>query len=100
MASAVGINESDDFVTCSVCLCEYDDVIRRPKFLPCSHTICVNCLKVSLSIFLQPAAYSTSLIIFSLSNQGIHSNGAIVCPLCRNLLVYQGDVTGLVIIEC
>lgn len=45
MASAVVANEiEEDFVTCSVCHCEYDDWNLRPKFLP--HTICLSCLKV------------------------------------------------------
>ena len=46
MATAVA-DESEDFVTCGVCLCEYDDGIKKPKFLPCSHSLCLSCLKVS-----------------------------------------------------
>jgi hypothetical protein len=46
MASAVVADESDDFVTCPVCLCEYDQLSREPKFLPCSHTLCLTCKKI------------------------------------------------------
>lgn len=43
MASSEDI---DEFVTCGVCFLEYDEEIRKPKFLPCSHTVCLLCLKV------------------------------------------------------
>lgn len=48
MAFASDSNEFDDFVTCPVCLSEFDSVveIRKPKFLPCSHTLCLQCVKV------------------------------------------------------
>ena len=39
-------NELNEFVTCGVCLCEFDAEIKKPKFLPCSHTVCLVCLKV------------------------------------------------------
>ena len=38
--------ELNELVTCGVCLCEFDTDNRKPKFLPCSHTICFLCLKV------------------------------------------------------
>ena len=38
--------ESDDLVTCAVCLTDYNEKKRRPKFLPCAHTVCLSCLKV------------------------------------------------------
>lgn len=43
-------NEVEDFVTCGVCLQEYDDEIRKPKFLQCTarHTACLLCLKVAI----------------------------------------------------
>ena len=45
-------------VTCSVCLCDYDDESRKQKFLPCLHSFCQSCLTVSeqrnkLSVFLK-----------------------------------------------
>ena len=33
---------------CVICVCDYDLEIRKPKFLPCSHTICLPCLQVCL----------------------------------------------------
>jgi hypothetical protein len=43
-------NEVEDFVTCGVCLQEYDEEIRKPKFLQCTarHTACLLCLKVAI----------------------------------------------------
>ena len=40
-------NDMEEFVTCGVCLCEFDAEVRKPKFLMCSHTVCLLCLKVS-----------------------------------------------------
>ena len=45
MAAATDV---EDLMTCGVCLCEYDEVDRKPKFLPCAHTFCLLCLKVTL----------------------------------------------------
>lgn len=50
MATAAQTTSSEEnvesFVTCSICLCEFDGEIRKPKFLPCAHTLCLTCLKV------------------------------------------------------
>ena len=43
-------NNEEDFITCGVCFLEYDEEIRKPKFLPCSHTFCLPCLQVKVSI--------------------------------------------------
>ena len=41
-------DEVEDLITCPICLSEYEEAIenRKPKFLPCSHTVCLQCLKV------------------------------------------------------
>ncbi|XP_046641062.1 putative HERC2-like protein 3 isoform X2 [Daphnia pulicaria] len=54
-------NELEDFVTCGVCLCEYDEVKRKPKFLQCAHTVCCECL------------------------QDIRQDNTIPCPFCRKI---------------
>lgn len=41
---AAGIE--DDFVTCGICVNEYNEETRKPKFLSCSHTVCLSCLQV------------------------------------------------------
>ncbi len=43
----------EDFITCGVCLCEYDDLNRKPKFLSCAarHTVCLPCLRVNKFIW-------------------------------------------------
>ncbi|XP_046656182.1 WD40 repeat-containing protein HOS15-like isoform X2 [Daphnia pulicaria] len=38
--------ESEDLTCCSVCFLRFDMVERKPKFLPCSHTFCLSCLKL------------------------------------------------------
>ena len=43
---AIVEEETDDLINCSVCLEVYNDQERKPKFLPCSHTICLRCLQV------------------------------------------------------
>ena len=35
-------------ITCPICSQQYDDEHKKPKFLPCSHTICVTCLEKSV----------------------------------------------------
>ena len=39
--------ESEDQATCCICLHTFNDLERKPKFLPCFHTVCVTCIKVS-----------------------------------------------------
>ncbi|XP_046447948.1 uncharacterized protein LOC124196775 [Daphnia pulex] len=63
-------NDVEDFVTCGVCFCEYDDVGKKPKFLQCSHTVCLSCLK------------------------GIRDGDTITCPFCRDTFV-KFDVESL-----
>ena len=48
MAALDDVDSISDFVNCHVCRCEYDADVRKPKFLPCSHTVCILCLRVSL----------------------------------------------------
>lgn len=44
-------DESEDFITCSVCFLDYEAETRLPKLLPCGHTICIFCLEVSCMIY-------------------------------------------------
>lgn len=39
---------NDDLLTCSVCFNEFDDESHNPKFLACHHTLCLQCVKVTL----------------------------------------------------
>ncbi|XP_045032864.1 E3 ubiquitin-protein ligase TRIM21 [Daphnia magna] len=73
MSSVVSDDDAEviDLVTCSVCLCEFDDANRKPKFLPCGHTICLTCLAE------------------------IQQNRQIQCPLCRKVHAHSGDVANL-----
>ena len=38
--------ELEDLVTCSVCLLEYNQDERKPKYLQCYHVLCLQCLTV------------------------------------------------------
>ena len=53
MAQSVDIDlvdaETRDLTECCVCLNEYNDVLYKPKSLPCGHTFCVKCVKVSVN---------------------------------------------------
>ena len=42
--------ENEEFITCGICFYQYDDELRKPKFLVCSHTFCLSCLKVICSV--------------------------------------------------
>lgn len=65
-------DETEDLSTCSVCFNQYDKNERIPKFLPCSHTFCLLCLKG----------------LYSLAQQA-------ECPICRNVTVLAGGVETL-----
>ena len=36
----------DELLTCGVCFWAFDAEMRKPKYLPCSHTLCLVCIKV------------------------------------------------------
>jgi hypothetical protein len=55
---------NDSFLTCGTCLCVYDSTEHSPKLLPCSHTVCRNCLE-------------------RIVESQIHDTGYFRCPICR-----------------
>lgn len=65
---------NDSFLTCGTCLCTYDGQERSPKLLPCSHTVCRNCLERII------AAQTLD-------------TGSFRCPICRETIhIPQGGV--------
>ena len=65
---------NDSFLTCGTCLCNYDNVEHTPKLLPCSHTVCKNCLERIVDV-------------------QIHDTGTFRCPICReNIGIPRGGV--------
>ncbi|XP_057376808.1 uncharacterized protein LOC130698043 [Daphnia carinata] len=70
-AACASLEETESFITCSICLCEFDAEFRKPKFLPCAHTVCLKCL------------------------EEIHKDFVIACPLCRKEFSYQDNVSCL-----
>ena len=51
MASALP-KESEEFITCRRCHCEFNELVHRPKFLPCSHSVCLPCLEVNINMYI------------------------------------------------
>ena len=87
-------------VTCSVCLCDYDDESRKQKFLPCLHSFCQSCVTVSekrnkLSIF-KKSINSDILVLITVHIQQVKQFGRIKCPICRcEVRLLSGDVSTL-----
>uniref|UniRef100_A0A0B7A9T4 RING-type domain-containing protein n=1 Tax=Arion vulgaris TaxID=1028688 RepID=A0A0B7A9T4_9EUPU len=77
LVETVSINYDDfneSFLTCGTCLCTYDGQERSPKLLPCSHTVCRNCLERII------AAQTLD-------------TGSFRCPICRETIhIPQGGV--------
>ena len=46
MASSLD-EQSEDLSTCCVCMDPYDEGMLKPKSLPCLHTFCLKCAKVT-----------------------------------------------------
>lgn len=58
---------NDSFLTCGTCLCVYDSTDHAPKLLPCSHTVCRNCLERITAVHAQ-------------------DTGTFRCPICRETI--------------
>jgi len=67
---------NESFLTCSTCLCNYDAAEHNPKLLPCSHTICLECLTRIVATFARDSQFR--------------------CPVCRELItIPTGGVQNL-----
>jgi len=67
---------NESFLTCSTCLCNYDAAEHNPKLLPCSHTICIECLTRIVATFARDSQFR--------------------CPVCRELItIPAGGVQAL-----
>jgi len=68
---------NESFLTCGTCLCMYDGVEHNPKLLPCSHTVCLDCLDRIVATFAR-------------------DTGQFRCPICRELItIPRGGVVCL-----
>ncbi|CAB3404825.1 unnamed protein product [Caenorhabditis bovis] len=80
LVETVNINVDDfseTFLTCSTCLHTYDQDTRKPKLLPCSHSVCLFCL-TQLASLSDPSTDPLT----------------IKCPLCRDVCILPpGGVT-------
>lgn len=79
LVETVSINYEDfneSFLTCGTCLCMFDGGEHIPKLLPCSHTICLECLTRIVATFARDSQFR--------------------CPICRELInIPQGGVAAL-----
>jgi len=67
---------NESFLTCSTCLCMFDGQEHIPKLLPCSHTICLECLTRIVATFARDSQFR--------------------CPVCRELITIPvGGVAAL-----
>ncbi|KAF0295904.1 Tripartite motif-containing protein 2 [Amphibalanus amphitrite] len=80
LVETVSINYDDfneSFLTCGTCLCTYNGAEHTPKLMPCSHTVCLECL---------------SRIVTSNTREP----GTLRCPICRALITLPtGGVAAL-----
>lgn len=68
---------NESFLTCGTCLCMYDGGEHTPKLLPCSHTVCLQCLDRIVATFAR-------------------DTGQFRCPICRELItIPRGGVSAL-----
>jgi tripartite motif-containing protein 2/3 len=79
LVETVSINYEDfneSFLTCGTCLCMYDGQEHTPKLLPCSHTVCLECLIRIVATFARDSQFR--------------------CPMCRELInIPRGGVQAL-----
>jgi len=69
LVETVSINYEDfneSFLTCSTCLCMFDAGEHCPKLLPCSHTVCIQCLQRIVATDARELGFR--------------------CPICRELI--------------
>lgn len=81
LVETVSINYEDfneHFLTCSTCLCMYDEHDHTPKLLSCSHTVCRSCLeRIAEGI-------------------GVRDAGSFRCPICRETIpMPRGGIVAL-----
>jgi len=61
---------NESFLTCGTCLNTFDSSLQTPKLLPCSHTICLECLTRIVATFARDSQFR--------------------CPICRDLITIPG----------
>lgn len=99
LVETVSINYEDfneSFLTCGTCLSSYDGAEHTPKLLPCSHTVCLQCLgKIAAAAL--PTTTLTSYTSATPSLTGVGTpRETFRCPICRELIhVPRGGVPAL-----
>lgn len=69
---------TDNFLTCPTCLTNFDEFARLPRLLPCSHTVCRECLeRIAFSGYgITDAEHCTAI-----------AAETIRCPVCREAIL-------------
>jgi hypothetical protein len=81
ISSSMSLDEDEDiaeFVKCRICFLEYNETDRKPKFMPCSHTLCLQCIcnisvshdLYNLSLSLERNSPYLILFIFTILREG------------------------------
>ena len=63
---------NESFLTCGTCLCTFDGAKQTPKLLPCSHTICLECLTRYCTALHCTALHCTTMQFTALYNMALH----------------------------
>ena len=82
---ACAVSAESDLLSCSSCSWIYDDEVRKPKNLPCSHSICLPCLKVCFVKFDWHLILYFIIVVstfFVGMKQDAQKSGSICCPVC------------------
>lgn len=85
MASSKRTKEDvEDLFHCGICDCLFNNVERKPKFLPCSHTLCLSCANVG-PLHNSDQYYPNLILNSFLFLQQIFQihTPLLVCPFCR-----------------
>ncbi|KAL7675440.1 hypothetical protein ACOME3_001706 [Neoechinorhynchus agilis] len=85
---------TDNFLTCPTCLAGFNDSEKAPKLLPCSHTVCRDCLEQIVRQQRLPSEeHDGSLSVHQASGS---SAEAFRCPVCRKaILLPRGGLNSL-----
>ncbi|CAG7825030.1 unnamed protein product [Allacma fusca] len=98
LVETVSINYEDfneSFLTCGTCLCTYDGSEHTPKLLPCSHTVCLQCLG-RIAAAAAPSSTPSTLSSNSSGSTPRETPATFRCPICRELInIPRGGVSAL-----
>lgn len=96
LVETININAKDfteHFLTCSTCINQYssDSHEHQPKLLPCSHTVCRQCLERIVSSQPRSDAIKCIYFLMKFSSIVLHIIFIFLGPICReHILLPRG----------